>query len=70
MKNYLKSAAVVALSVGMLIGLTGAASADGVASTGGSYVGVYGGANWDDVSIPRSSMTRPAIRSALLLVLM
>lgn len=49
MKNALiKTAAVVALSVGTLIGLTEVASADG-AFTGGSYVGIYGGANWDDV---------------------
>jgi opacity protein-like surface antigen len=49
MKNYLKTAAVVALSVGLTLGLTGAASADGKALTGGSYIGLYGGANWDDV---------------------
>ena len=49
MKNYLKAAAAVAVSIGLLIGLTEVASADGVASIGGSYVGIYGGANWDDV---------------------
>lgn len=49
MKNALiTTAAVVALSVGTLIGLTEVASADG-AFTSGSYVGIYGGANWDDV---------------------
>jgi opacity protein-like surface antigen len=51
MNTLMKTASVVALSVGMLIGLTGAASADG-AYTKGSYVGVYGGANWDDVINP------------------
>lgn len=48
MNTLMKTAAVVALSVGTLFALTGSASADG-AYTKGSYVGVYGGANWDDV---------------------
>jgi len=48
MNTLMKTAAVVALSVGTLVGLSEVASADG-AYTKGSYVGVYGGANWDDV---------------------
>ena len=48
MNTLMKTAAVVALAVGSLVALTGSASADG-AYTKGSYVGVYGGANWDDV---------------------
>lgn len=48
MNTLMKTAAVVALAVGTLFALTGSASADG-AYTKGSYVGVYGGANRDDV---------------------